>query len=73
MTNLTTGWAVMNSSKKEKPPVVAGLIISRGFMASVQSQSRGSPVTGLSIPQPGSAKRQAAAAGICPRALPNLP
>src|SRR5262245_45005118 len=38
ITNLTTGWAVMKSSKNEKPPVVAGLITSRGFIASVQSQ-----------------------------------
>ncbi len=40
MTNLTTGWAVMNSSKNEKPPVVAGLMASRGFIASIQVQMR---------------------------------
>src|SRR5205814_992234 len=33
MTILTTGWAVMKSSKNEKPPVVAGLIMSMGFIA----------------------------------------
>src|SRR5262249_40504500 len=38
ITNLTTGWAVIKSSKNEKPPVVAGLITSRGFIASIQTQ-----------------------------------
>src|SRR5262249_34413244 len=35
MTILTTGCAVRNSSTKEKPADVAGLICSSGFMASV--------------------------------------
>jgi hypothetical protein len=45
MTTFTTGCAVMKSSKKEKPPPVAGFNISRGFM--VLSVSRDRSVGGL--------------------------